>query len=132
MCQSDSIADFLTRIRNAARAGHRYTDVRWSKVIEQVAIALKDAHFIEHILVRDENGINAMRVFLKYGAKKKSVIRGIRRVSSPGCRVYVGAEKIPYVMNGLGLAVLTTPHGVMSGRQAREKHVGGEVICYVW
>ncbi len=132
MCQSDSIADFLTRVRNASSAGHRFADVKWSKVVEQIAQSLKEAHFIEHILVRDENGINQMRVFLKYGPMKKPIIKGIRRISSPGCRVYVGVDEIPIVMNGFGLAVLSTPQGVMSGRQAREKNVGGEVLCHVW
>jgi small subunit ribosomal protein S8 len=132
MCHSDTIADFLTRVRNATKAGHRYTDVRWSKVVEQIAETLKEALFIEHVLVRTENGKSLMRVFLKYGAKRTSVIRGLRRISSPGRRMYVGIEEIPSVMNGLGLAVLSTPQGVMSGHKARDKHVGGELLCYVW
>lgn len=132
MSQSDPIADFLTRVRNASSAGLRYADIRWSKAVQYIAEVLKEAQFIEHILVRDEDGIMKMRVFLKYGAKRSPIIRGLRRVSKPGSRRYVSSGKIPTVMNGLGLVVMTTPQGVMSGRLAREKCVGGEVLCYVW
>lgn len=132
MCHSDSIADFLTRVRNASSAGHRYTDVRWSKVVENIAETLKEALFIEHILVRTEHGKTQMRVFLKFGDKRRPLIQGIRRESKPGRRYYVGYEHIPCVMNGLGLVVLSTPQGVMSGKAAREKHLGGEVLCRVW
>lgn len=133
MSHSDSVADFLTRVRNASRAGLRYADIRWSKFVEHVAQVLKEDLFIEHILVKsDESGKPQMRVFLKYGPKRTSVIHGIRRVSTPGRRRYVGCEKIPSVMNGLGLVILSTPQGVMSGKKARENRVGGEVLCYVW
>lgn len=132
MSQTDVIADFLTRVRNASAAGLRYADIRWSKAVQNVAEVLKEANFIEHILVRNEDGFTKMRVFLKYGAKRKPVIRGLRRTSTPGCRRYVPCDKIPSVMNGLGLAVVSTSRGVMSGKAAREKRVGGELLCYVW
>jgi small subunit ribosomal protein S8 len=132
MSQSDPIADFLTRVRNASDARLRYADVRWSKAVQHIAEVLKSAHFIEHILVRTDDGFPKMRVFLKYGTKKTPIIRGLRRVSTPGRRRYVACKEIPSVMNGLGLTVMSTPQGVMSGKNAREKHVGGEVLCYVW
>lgn len=132
MSHSDPIADFLTRVRNASDAGLRYADIRWNKTVQRMAEVLKDACFIEHILMRTDDGMPKMRVFLKYGAKRTPVIRGLRRVSSPGCRRYVGSAKIPSVMNGLGLTVMSTPQGVMSGKAAREKGVGGEILCYVW
>ena len=132
MSQNDLISDFLTRVRNASSAGLRFADIRWSKMVQAVAEVLKGMNFIEHILVRDENGLMVMRVFLKYGVKRKPIISGLRRVSSPGCRRYVACDKIPSVMNGLGVAVVSTSRGVMSGRDAHEKRVGGELLCYVW
>ena len=132
MSQSDPIADFLTRVRNASDARLRYADVRWSKAVQHIAEVLKNANFIEHILVRTDDGFPKMRVFLKYGAKKTPIIRGLRRVSTPGRRRYVGCDDIPSVMNGLGLTVMSTPHRVMSGKNARDRRVGGEVLGYVW
>ena len=132
MSQSDPIADFLTRVRNASSAKLRYADIRWNKTVQRIAEVLKGAQFIEHILVRTDDGQSKMRVFLKYGPKKSPIIRGLRRVSSPGCRRYVGSKNIPGVMNGLGVTVMSTPEGIMTGKHAREKGVGGEVLCYVW
>ena len=132
MSQSDPIADFLTRIRNAKAAGLRYADIRWNATVQQIAEVMKEAHFIEHVLVRSEGGMAKMRVFLKYGPRRTPIIRGLRRASTPGCRRYVGAGRIPSVMNGLGLTVMSTPQGVMSGTKAREAGVGGEILCYVW
>lgn len=132
MSHSDLISDFLTRVRNASAAGLKFADIRWSKTVEHVAEVLKESNFIEHILVRNEDGMPKMRVFLKYGAKRKPIISGLRRASTPGCRRYVPCDKIPSVMNGLGLTVMSTSRGVMSGKNAREKRVGGEVMCYVW
>jgi small subunit ribosomal protein S8 len=132
MCQSDVIADFLTRIRNASRAGHRYADVRWNKMVQSIAEVLKEASFVEHFLVRTEGGITQMRVFLKYGAKRKSILKGLRRISKPGCRRWVKTSEIPTILNGLGLAVVSTSQGVMSGKKARELNVGGELVCCVW
>ena len=132
MSQSDLISDFLTRVRNASAAGLKYADIRWSKTVQSVAEVLKDTNFVEHILVRNEDGKANMRDFLKYGTKRKPIIRGLRRVSTPGCRRYVSSDKIPTVMNGLGVTVVSTSRGIMSGKDAREKRVGGELLCYVW
>ena len=132
MSHSDPIADFLTRVRNASAAGLRYADIRWNSLVLQVAEVMKDASFLEHILVRSDGGVPKMRVFLKYRHRGLPIIRGLRRASSPGCRRYVRRHKIPSVMTGLGLTVMSTSQGVMSGKKAREKGVGGEILCYVW
>jgi small subunit ribosomal protein S8 len=133
MSHSDPVADFLTRIRNASSAGLRFADVRWNKFVEHIAEVLKGDVFIEHILVRtNEDGMQEMRVFLKYGPKRAPVIHGVKRVSTPGRRRYVGSQHVPCVMNGLGTSVLSTSQGVMSGKKARENHVGGELLCVVW
>jgi len=129
---SDSISDFLTRIRNACRAGHRYVDLSWSTVLEAVAEVLKEEHYVEHILVKKDVAIPKMRVFLKYGPNRNSVIKELKRISKPGRRHYVSAKQIPYVRSGLGLSVISTSKGMMSGKKALEQNVGGEVICYVW
>ncbi len=129
---SDPISDFLTRVRNACRAGHRYVDLSWSTVLESVAEVLKEEHYVEHILVKKDGVIPKMRVFLKYGPNRTSIIKELKRVSKPGRRYYVGAKQIPYVRSGLGLSVISTSKGMMSGRKALEQNVGGEVICYVW
>lgn len=133
MSHSDPVADFLTRIRNASAAGLRYADIRWNKCVENIANVLKEDQFIEHILVRtNEAGLHEMRVFLKYGPKKRPVIHGIERVSTPGRRRYARSEEVPTVMNGLGSCVVSTSQGVMSGKKARASRIGGEVLCVVW
>jgi len=132
MSHSDLIADFLTRVRNASRAGLRYADVRWSKMIQSIAEVLKEELFIEQILLREENGMMQMRVYLKYGPKRHPIIRGLRRVSTPGRRMWVRHCEIPSVLNGLGVAILSTSQGVLSSRVARERRIGGELLCYVW
>jgi len=129
---SDPISDFLTKIRNACRAGHRYVDLSWSAALEAVAGVLKEGNYVEHILVKKDTPIPKMRVFLKYGLNRTSVIKEIKRVSKPGRRHYVGAKQIPHVRSGLGLSVISTSKGMMSGKKALEENVGGEVICYVW
>jgi small subunit ribosomal protein S8 len=133
MSHSDPVADFLTRIRNASTAGLRYADIRWNKFVENIAEVLKDEQFLEHVLVRtNEDGVREMRVFLKYGPKRAPVIRGIRRSSTPGRRSFVGCDKVPSVLNGLGICIVSTSQGVMSGRKAKESHIGGELVCVVW
>ncbi|MGR3951432.1 MAG: 30S ribosomal protein S8 [Chlamydia sp.] len=132
MSLSDPIADFLTRLRNASTAGHRHTDVMWSKLIQSMAEILKSTGFIEQYLVREVDGKNEMRVFLKYNAMRKPIIRGLKRISLPGRRRYVGADHIPSVFNGLGISIISTSQGILSSHEARKKHVGGEVLCYVW
>ncbi len=132
MCLNDPIADFLTRLRNGSMAGHRHVDVLWSKLIQNIAEVMKETGFIEQYLVREVDGKHEMRVFLKYNAMRKPVIRGLKRISVPGRRRYAGASHVPSVFNGLGISVISTSQGVISGIEARRRHVGGEVLCYVW
>lgn len=132
MAVNDLIADLLTRVRNASRAERRYVDVIWSKMNESIAQILKDQGYIDHFLVKEENKKKAMRLFLKYLPNRKSVIRGLKRVSKLGRREYVDVDGIPTVFNGIGIAILSTSKGVLVGSKAREERVGGELLCLVW
>ncbi len=132
MCVHDQLADFLTRIRNASQAGHRHVDVRWSVLHQNIAQVMKDHHFVEHYLVKHEGGIGTLRIYLRYTDERHPLIRGIRKISNPGRRVYVGTSKIPQVFNGLGIPILSTSQGVIDGQEARKRNVGGELLCYVW
>jgi small subunit ribosomal protein S8 len=127
---NDPISDMLTRIRNANRALLPSVDVPHSKMKESIAVILKREGYIHDFAVEGQ-GIKAIKLRLKYQGKK-SVIEGIRRVSTPGLRRYVGATEIPRVRGGLGVAVMSTSEGLMSGNQARKKNLGGELLCYVW
>lgn len=130
---SDPIADFLTRIRNATRAQHRYVDVSWSVIKQNIAEILKAYGFIDSFLVKqDDRKRGTMRVFLKYTDGRQPVIQGIKRVSKPGLRRYVGHQDIPRFYGGLGLSILSTSNGVMAGFEAMTKKVGGELLCLVW
>lgn len=130
---SDPIADFLTRIRNATRAQHRYVDVSWSVIKQHIAEILKTYGFVESFLVKqDDRKRGTMRVFLKYTDGRQPVIQGIQRVSKPGLRRYVGHQDIPHFYGGLGLSILSTSNGVMAGFDAMTKKVGGELLCLVW
>ena len=130
---SDPIADFLTRIRNATRAQHRYVDVAWSVMKQNIAEILKSHGFIESYLVKQDNKQRGtMRIFLKYTDARQPVIQGIKRVSKPGLRRYVGHQDIPRFYGGLGLSILSTSNGVMAGFDAMTKKVGGELLCMVW
>ena len=130
---SDPIADFLTRIRNATKAQHRYVDISWSVMKQNIADILKSNGFIDSYLVKHENKQRGtMRIFLKYTEGRHPVIQGITRVSKPGLRRYVGHKDIPHFYGGLGLSILSTSSGVMAGGDAASKNVGGEVLCYVW
>ena len=130
---TDPVADLLTRIRNAASARHARVDVPASKLKIEIARILKEEGYISTYKVVDETKARkTLRVFLKYTPDKRSVITGLRRVSRPGSRNYVGASEIRGVVGGLGISVLTTPRGVMTGRAARKARVGGEVLCEVW
>jgi small subunit ribosomal protein S8 len=128
---TDPIADMLTRVRNAASARHRRVDMPISKLKVEVARLLKENHYIHDYKVLDDEKHGVLRLYLKY-YQEKSVIRELRRVSKPGLRKYVGVQEIPRVRNGLGLAILSTSRGVMSGTQARENKVGGELLAIVW
>lgn len=133
MAVSDPVADFLTRIRNAGRAQHRYVEAPWSKLKQAIAEVLKNQGFIENYLVKtDENGRGVMRVFLKYTQDRKPVITGLKRVSKPGLRRYVGHQDIPQFFGNLGLSIVSTSQGLLAGRDAVKNKVGGELLCVVW
>ena len=129
---TDPVADFLTRIRNAMRARHQKLDVPASKLKAEIARILKEEGYIANYKPTEEDGMKVIRVYLKYDAANKSVICDLKRISKPGCRVYQGKDEIRRVQGGLGIAILTTPKGVMTGRQARREGVGGELLCEVW
>jgi small subunit ribosomal protein S8 len=131
--QTDPIADLLTRIRNASRAKHARVDMPLSKLKTEIARILKDEGYISTYKVVDENKpTKQLRIFLKYTPDKRSVITGLKRVSRPGNRRYTGATEIRPVMGGLGVCILTTPQGLMTGRAARRARVGGELLCEIW
>ena len=131
--QTDPIADMLTRIRNAARAKHPRVDVPASKLKTEIVKILKEEGYVSTFKLVDESKVRkTLRIFLKYTPDRRSVITGLRRVSRPGRRAYVGASEVRPVLGGLGVCILTTPRGVLSGRAARKERVGGEVLCEVW
>ncbi len=129
---TDPVADFLARIRNAIRARHQKLDVPASKLKSEIARILKEEGYIANYKAAEEGGHNVIRVYLKYGANNEPAIRDLARISRPGCRVYIGRDEIKRVQGGLGISILTTPRGVMTGRQARREGVGGEFLCEVW
>ncbi|HEX9727824.1 MAG TPA: 30S ribosomal protein S8 [Gemmatimonadales bacterium] len=131
MSMTDPVADMLTRIRNACVAGHRRVDIPVSKLKTELARILRDNHYIQDYRVLDDGRHGLLRVYLKYHGDT-SVIRELRRVSSPGLRRYVKVRDIPRVRNGLGMAILSTPRGLMSDRDARRARVGGEVLALLW
>ena len=128
MMTSDPIADMLTRIRNKNQNRDKIVEMPVSKMKVEIATILKDEGFIEEFSVKD----NILTLTLKYGQNKERVITGLKRISKPGLRVYANAEKLPKVLNGLGIAIISTPKGVMTDKEARKNNVGGEVIAYVW
>ena len=134
MSLSDPIADMLTRIRNASSARHDTVLMPASKIKVAIATVLKEEGFIKDYSVALEEGRPQpnLKVELSYGGRRQPVLNGLQRVSKPGLRVYVQRREIPRVYGGLGMAILSTPKGVMSGQEARRNEVGGEVICYVW
>ena len=129
---TDPIADFLTRIRNANRVRKDWTDVPWSKLKEAIAGVLVEEGFLREAVVSERDGRKVLRLTLKYDRFHRPVMSGIRRVSRPSLRVYVGGRDIPMIRKGLGLSVLSTPKGVIADRVARKENVGGEVLCSVW
>jgi small subunit ribosomal protein S8 len=131
--QTDPISDMLTRIRNAAKARHARVELPASKLKIEIARVLKEEGFIATYKVVDESKTRkALRVFLKYTPDKQSVITDLRRVSRPGSRRYVGAREIRGIFGGLGVSILSTPRGVMTGRAARKERLGGELLCEIW
>ena len=132
MKPSDSIADMLTRIRNAHAAGLEVAEVPYSRMKQEIARILKrEGYIADHAVEGSDAGKN-LRVFLKYHGEHQPSIRGMRRISTPGLRRYVGNKEIPRVLGGLGVAIMSTPKGIVTDKEARELHVGGEVLCYVW
>lgn len=129
---SDPIADLLTRIRNASAAKHLYLDVRQSNMLESIVKILKDNGFVAHYLVKEENKRKTMRIFLKYTANREAVIHGLKRVSKPSLRKYITSQKIPTVLGGMGISIISTSKGVLDDKAAREQNVGGELLCQAW
>ena len=129
---TDPIADMLTRIRNANNAKHDTVDIPASNMKKSIAQILLEEGYIKNFQLIDEGTQGVIRVTLKYGAGKEKVISGLRRVSKPGLRVYAGADELPKVLRGLGIAIVSTSKGVMTDKKAREAHVGGEVLAFVW
>ena len=132
MSLSDPIADMLTRIRNALRARHEVVNVPASKICEGVCRVLKDEGYVADYRRIDDNKQGTLRLTLRYGPKRDPIVRGLKRISRPGLRVYVGVDEIPRIMGGMGTVVLSTSQGLLTGREARRRRIGGEVICAVW
>ena len=128
----DRIADMLTRIRNANQMRYKEVEVPASKMKLEIARILKEEGFIVDFKVKKNNVQNIIVLTLKYGEKKERVITGLKRISKPGLRVYAKAEEVPTVLNGLGIAIVSTSKGVMTGRDAKKQSLGGEVLAYVW
>ena len=129
---TDSIADMLTRIRNAGAAKHETVDVPASKMKKAIAQILLDEGYIKSFQLIEDGKQGIIRIVLKYGENKTSVISGLRRVSKPGLRIYTNCEDMPKVMKGLGIAIVSTSKGVMTDKQARKENVGSEVLAFVW
>jgi small subunit ribosomal protein S8 len=129
---SDPIADMLTRVRNAMASRHPKVDVPASRLKVEIARILKEEGYIANFKVAEEGVKKVIKIYLKYSLANAPVITRIERVSRPGCRVYVGRDDIPRVQGGLGINILTTPRGVMTGRTAHREGVGGEVLCQIW
>ena len=132
MAMTDPIADFLTRIRNANMVKHESVEVPASKMKRDIAEILKNEGFIRDVEYIDDDKQGIIRVFLKYGKNNERVISGLRRISKPDLRSYVKEDAVPKILNGLGIAILSTSEGVMTDKDARAKKIGGEVIAYVW
>ena len=132
MQMSDVIADMLTRIRNANNAKHQTVDIPASNMKKAIAEILVKEGYVKSYEIVDNGNQGTIRVTLKYLPGKGKVIRGIRRVSKPGLRIYASCEDMPSVMNGLGIAIVSTSKGIMTDKQARAQHVGGEVLAFVW
>ena len=132
MSMSDPIADFLTRIRNANMAQHESVEAPASKMKKDIAEILKNEGFIRDVEYVDDNKQGIIRVFLKYGNDGQRVISGLKRIPKPGLRTYVKADAVPKVLNGLGIAIISTSEGVVTDKVARAKKIGGEVIAYIW
>ena len=129
---TDPVADMLTRIRNANSAKHDTVDVPASNLKKAIAQILLDEGYIKAFNLVENGNQGIIHITLKYQAKKQQVISGLKRVSKPGLRIYAGADEIPYVLKGLGIAIISTSQGVMTDKKARQLHIGGEVLAFVW
>jgi len=132
MVMTDPIADFLTRIRNANSVNHEKVEIPASKLKKTIAQILKDEGMIKDFEYIEDGKQGILRVQLKYGPNKQKVITGLKRISRPGLRVYAKKDEVPRILGGLGIAIISTSHGVMTDKQARKRGLGGEVLCYVW
>ena len=132
MSMTDPVADYLTRIRNAAKAKHAKVDIPASNVKREITKILKEYKFIKNFLNIDDGKQGIIRIYLQYDEYDNCVINKLVRVSKPGLRKYVGANEIPRILNNLGIAIMSTSRGIVTDKQAREMNVGGEVLCYVW
>ncbi|KOP72253.1 small subunit ribosomal protein S8 [Cytobacillus horneckiae] len=132
MVMTDPIADLLTRIRNANMVRHEKLEVPASNIKKEVAEILKREGFVRDVEFIEDNKQGIIRIFLKYGSNNERVITGLKRISKPGLRVYAKADEVPRVLNGLGIALVSTSQGVLTDKEARAKQVGGEVLAYVW
>ena len=132
MSVTDPIADMLTRIRNANQMRYKEVEVPASKIKEEIARILKETGFIADYKIKKNDVQNIIVLNLKYGDKKERVITGLKRISKPGLRVYAKAEEIPRVLNGLGIAIISTSKGIMTDKEARGENLGGEVLAYIW
>ncbi len=132
MVVTDTIADMLTRIRNANGMRYQEVSVPASNLKVSLAKILKEEGFIEDYKIVDDNVQGTIVLTLKYGQNKERVITGLKRISKPGLRVYAKAGEVPKVLNGLGIAIISTSHGVMTDKEARKENLGGEVLCYIW
>ncbi len=132
MSLSDPIADMLTRIRNAARMKKKDVSLPASRIKVEIAKILKEEGYIKNFKIIDDNKQGVLILILKYTEDNQSVISGLRRVSRPGCRIYCDKDNIPQVLDGLGIAIISTSQGIATGKRCRELGVGGEVLCYVW
>ncbi|MEW6327459.1 MAG: 30S ribosomal protein S8 [Thermodesulfobacteriota bacterium] len=132
MCMTDSLSDMLTRIRNGGKARFEKVDIPFSNMKADVARVLKEEGFIKNYKIIKDKGHTILRIYLKYDEDNKSIFNSIKRISKPSRRVYVRQEDIPKVMRGLGIAILSTSKGIMTGEGARKNAVGGELLCQVW
>ncbi|MFD2761917.1 30S ribosomal protein S8 [Lentibacillus juripiscarius] len=132
MVMTDPIADMLTRIRNANMVRHEKLELPASKMKKEIADILKREGFVRDYEFIEDNKQGILRIFLKYGTKEERVITGLKRISKPGLRVYAKADEVPRVLNGLGIAIVSTSNGVLTDKEARTQAVGGEVLAYVW
>ena len=132
MTMTDPIADYLTRIRNAVKARHKKVDIPKSSLKMNITQILLDHRFIQNFINIDDGKQGLIRIYLKYGPGETPIIKGLKRISKPGRRVYVDKDNIPRVLNNLGVALMTTSQGLMTNKEAKRLGIGGEVLCYVW